>query len=105
MFLVSEDAVFSIAGGFSYVYQQAPPEMVAETEQWAALCERYSLKLPAVAMAFSALPVCVKKVVIGCSSPLDVEDCVSHCHPDVVVPTELWAEAQQLGLLPRWLKF
>eukprot|EP01047_Picozoa_sp_COSAG01_P071509 COSAG01_NODE_11119_length_2003_cov_0.986870_3_plen_312_part_00 len=94
-----------LAGGFSYLYREAPPEMVAKTEQWAALCERYSLKLPAVAMAFSALPVCVKKVVIGCSAPSDVQDCVSHCHPDIVVPTELWAEAQKLGLLPRWLKF
>ena len=94
-----------LAGGFSYVYQEAPPEMVAKTAKWEQLCHRYNLPLPAVAMAFSALPTCVKKVVIGCSSPSDVEDCVSHCDSAVVVPTELWVEAQQLGLLPAWLKF
>ncbi len=94
-----------LAGGFSYVYQEAPPEMVAKTKNWAALCGRYNLKLPAVAMAFSSLPACVKKVVIGCSVPSDVEDCVSHCQPDTIVPTELWVEAQKLGLLPGWLSF
>lgn len=94
-----------LAGGFSYVYQEAPSEMVTKTKRWAQLCERYDLTLPAVAMAFSALPACVKKVVIGCSSPSDVEDCVSYCGSDIVVPTALWVEAQNMGLLPAWLKF
>jgi hypothetical protein len=41
----------------------------------------------------------------GCSSPSDVEDCVSHCQTGTAVPKELWLEAQQLGLLPAWLNF
>ena len=42
-----------LAGGFTFVYAEAPEEMVEATQRWRELCDSYSLPLPAVAMAFS----------------------------------------------------
>ena len=52
-----------LAGGYTFVYGEAPAEMVAKRDQWSELCSSYSLPLPAVAMAFSALPASVAKAV------------------------------------------
>ena len=92
-----------LAGGFTFVYAEAPEEMVEATQRWRELCDSYSLPLPAVAMAFSHMPACVDRVVVGCSSVSDVEDCVGHCEQlqqEGGVPAALWREAQAAGLLP-----
>ena len=105
--LVARSGTFAtglLAGGYTFVYGEAPAEMVAKRDQWSELCASFSVALPAVAMAFSALPAVVAKVVVGCSSQSDVEDCASHCQ-GTAVPKELWVEAQALGLLPDWMRF
>ena len=88
-----------LAGGDTYVYAKAPDEIVSRAQRWKQLAQKFGLELPAVAMAFSHLPACVTKVVIGCSSPEEVRHCV-RLLPETAVPAALWKEAQASGLLP-----
>ena len=84
--------------------REAPTEILDRTEKWRALCHTYAVSLPAAAMAFSALPSCVDKVVIGCSSVEDVEDCIELCQ-NTDIPVSFWREAQSQGLLPTYFDF
>jgi D-threo-aldose 1-dehydrogenase len=93
-----------LAGG-STVYAagadngQAPSEeLVQRAAGWAALAAEHGLALPAVAMAFAALPRCVTRVVVGMSSPEDVEENV-RLLPQTAVPLELWRQAKARRLL------
>ena len=91
-----------LAGGVT-VYAASGPkpteELQARASGWAKLADEHGLALPAVAMAFAALPRCVTKVVVGCSSAEDVEEDVALL-PQTAVPAEMWREAKRRGLLP-----
>ena len=50
-----------LTGGDTYAYQVAPPEKVASAAKWKAVAENHGVSLPAVAIAFAALPVRTKK--------------------------------------------
>ena len=43
------------------------------------------MSLPAVAMAFAALPACVARVVIGCSAAAEVEANIAHMEQSAMV--------------------
>ena len=57
----------------------APPEMVEKVRKWEDLSTKHGVSLPAVAMAFAALPACVARVVIGCSKAEEVESNLAFC--------------------------
>ena len=78
--------------------QKPATELQELAAGWAELAEEHGLALPAVAMAFAALPKCVTKVVVGCSSVEDIEEDV-RLLPQTAVPLELWQEAKRRGLL------
>eukprot|EP01043_Picozoa_sp_COSAG02_P028884 COSAG02_NODE_1773_length_10980_cov_8.196765_2_plen_377_part_00 len=94
-----------LAGG-STVYAagadngQAPSdELLQRVDGWRRLTEEHGVALPAVALAFAALPRCVTRVVVGMSSPADVEENVELLRTTGSIPTALWRQAKERGLL------
>lgn len=59
-----------LVGGVTYLYSEdrVTKELRQRTDEWSELAEEHGLSLPAVAVAFAALPACVTKVVIGLST-------------------------------------
>lgn len=96
-----------LAGG-STVYAAGadngqPPsdELLQRVEGWRRLAEEHGLPLPAVALAFAALPRCVTRVVVGMSSPADVHENIDLLRTTASVSPELWWHAKERGLLDR----
>lgn len=88
-------------GGSTLRYSTAPADALAKVARWEQLATEYSLPLPAVALAFALLPAAVTDVAIGCRTPEEVERNVALLQYSV--PGQLWADAQNRGLLPAWL--
>lgn len=70
---VHNAAIFAsglLAGGVTYLYSadRVTDELRRRTDAWSDLAAEHGLSLPAVAVAFAALPACVTKVVIGLST-------------------------------------
>ena len=89
-----------LVGGNHYKYAPAPPEIIERREQWLALSEKHGMPLPAVAIAFALLPTVVEKAAIGVKSPDGARMNVEWLQAASRVPSELWVEAQSMGLLP-----
>ena len=81
-------------------YGVAPPEIVEKVRQWEALASAHGVSLPAVAMAFAALPACVARVVIGCSKGEEVKTNLRYLEESAAVPSALFRAAKAAGLLP-----
>jgi aryl-alcohol dehydrogenase-like predicted oxidoreductase len=60
-----------------YAYAEAPEEMIQNTKAWGDLAAAHGVSLPAVAVAFGALPECVEKLVIGMASAEEVAENVA----------------------------
>eukprot|EP01045_Picozoa_sp_COSAG04_P008744 COSAG04_NODE_491_length_13463_cov_5.877432_15_plen_81_part_00 len=60
-------------GGDTYAYQPAEESMVAKARAWGELAEAHGVSLPAVALAFCALPECVERLVIGIATIEELE--------------------------------
>ena len=86
-------------GGDLYAYRKARPELVERAERWRALAAKHGHSLPAVAIAFAALPRCVSRVVLGMASAAEVEANMAWVAESAKVGPALWAEAQATGLL------
>lgn len=74
-------------------HQEAPPEMRDKARQWRKLSERHDVQLPAVALAFAALPAIVERVVLGMATKAQAarkpwpltSTCVPHaCHISLI---------------------
>ena len=63
-----------LAGGYTYAYAVAEPEMVERRDRWAALAAQFGVELPAVAFAFASAPAVVAKLVVGPATPEQVAD-------------------------------
>ena len=81
-------------------YGVAPPEIVEKVRQWEDLASSHDVSLPAVAMAFAALPAVVARVVIGCSKGEEVKNNLQFLDESAAVPSILFREAKDAGLLP-----
>ena len=88
-----------LAGGFTYAYNLAPPEMVALRDRWAALASKHDIELPIVAFAFAFAPAAVTHLVVGPVSPEQLDDNLRWGAAVERVPSELWDEAKDVGLL------
>lgn len=88
-----------LVGGDTYAYKKAPPEMVERAQAWRALAAKHGCSLPAVAIAFAALPVCVSRVVLGMASSKQVDENMRWVAEAAKVPPAIWAEAKAAGLL------
>merc|ERR1712187_251507 len=88
-----------LVGGTDYAYKTAPAEMVQKTSQWRSLAEQHGVSLPAVAIAFAALPKCVTRLVIGMSNPEQVRQNLLWIAESNKVSPRIWTDALHLGLL------
>ena len=62
-----------LVGGDTYAYQVAPAEMITKARRWGELATAHGFSLPAVALAFCALPECVERLVIGIATVEELE--------------------------------
>ena len=81
-----------------YNYAQAPPEVVARARQIAAVCNEFDVALPAAALAFSLRHPAVQAVVVGASSPEQMQQNLDRAAD--VIPEELWSALAERGLIP-----
>jgi D-threo-aldose 1-dehydrogenase len=68
--------------------------------RWRELAEAHGHALPAVAIAFAALPACGARVVLGFSTPEQVGETMGWVREASRVGGAVWEEAKRLGLLP-----
>src|SRR5262249_3162094 len=87
-----------LAGGAYYNYQKAEEDMVKRREQLSAICNRYRIPLPAVALQFAAGHPVVASVVVGARSAGEVEEIVRW--NALSIPPDLWAELRSGGFIP-----
>jgi D-threo-aldose 1-dehydrogenase len=79
-----------LAGGTTFDYDTAPPVVVARVEQLREICARHGVPLQAAAVQFPLRHPAVAAVVVGCSTPEEVEEDV---HLSTVeIPEPLWNE-------------
>lgn len=83
--------------GRTYNYSDAPPELAGRANRIAEVCARYGVTLPEAAIALPAAHPAVASVVLGASSPAQVE--ANAARAAVRVPAELWTDLVAEGLL------
>ena len=79
-----------IAGGTTFDYEAAPPEIVERVEALREICARYGVPLPAAAVQFPLRHPAVVTVLVGCRTPGEIAEDVRLARLDV--PDELWSE-------------
>ncbi|HEX2132974.1 MAG TPA: aldo/keto reductase [Actinophytocola sp.] len=87
----------SATPGHTYDYAQAPTELVDRATRIAEVCARHGVTLPEAAIALPAAHPAVASVVLGASSPAQVES--NAARAAARVPAALWAELVAEGLL------
>ena len=84
-----------LAGGSTFDYAQASPEVVARRDELQRLCARWDVPLAAAAIQFPLRHAAVTTVLVGARTPLEIaEDARLLVSP---VPDELWAELDPPG--------
>ena len=63
-----------LAGGSTYDYRPASPEIVSRVEQLAKVCTSYDVPLKAAAMRFPTTHPAVTTVLIGCATAAEVRE-------------------------------
>ncbi len=79
-----------LAGGTTFDYAAAPPEVVARVRALRETCARHGAPLEAAAVQFPARHPAVRTVLVGCRSPAEVEEDVRLAA--LPLPDALWAE-------------
>jgi D-threo-aldose 1-dehydrogenase len=79
-----------LAGGDTFDYESAPPEVVARVGRLRETCARHGVPLPAAAVQFPLRHPAVATVLIGCRTPEEVAEDVRLANLDV--PDALWEE-------------
>jgi D-threo-aldose 1-dehydrogenase len=78
-----------LAGGGTFDYEAAPPDVVARARGLAQICERFDAPLEAAAVQFPSRHAAVASVLVGCRSAEEVEEDVRLA--SVELTDELWA--------------
>ena len=87
-----------LAGGGTFNYAPAPPDLVARRDRIAALCAAHGVAVKAAALQFCAAPAEVACVIPGGRTAAEVaENARLIAQP---IPTALWAELRAQGLIP-----
>jgi D-threo-aldose 1-dehydrogenase len=79
-----------IAGGTTFDYEAALPEIVERVERLREICARHGVPLPAAALQFPLRHPAVVTVLVGCRTPGEIAEDVRLAGLDV--PDELWSE-------------
>lgn len=88
-----------LVGGDTYAYKEAPTAKRELAADWATLAAEHGLSLPAVAIAFAALPSCVTRIVLGMATSEQVRQNLEWVREAGMVPPQLWLDAQRRGLV------
>lgn len=81
-----------LAGGDTFDYEKAPPEVVRRVERLNEICARHGAPLPAAAVQFPLRHPAVACVLVGCRTPDEVTEDVGLVAWEV--PDALWRELQ-----------
>jgi D-threo-aldose 1-dehydrogenase len=79
-----------LAGGTTYDYGAAPPEVIARATKLDDVCARHGVPLAAAAVQFPLRHPAIDTVLVGCRSPAEVEEDVRLSQLEL--PPELWDE-------------
>jgi D-threo-aldose 1-dehydrogenase len=79
-----------LAGGTTFDYEAASPEVVARVEGLRGTCTRHGVPLPAVAVQFPLRHPAVTCALVGCRTPAEVAEDVRLA--DLELPAALWDE-------------
>jgi aryl-alcohol dehydrogenase-like predicted oxidoreductase len=79
-----------LAGGSTYDYEAAPPEVLAARARMAEACARHGVPLAAAAVQFPLRHPAVSSVLVGARSPAEIEEDVRLL--ELRIPEELWGE-------------
>jgi D-threo-aldose 1-dehydrogenase len=79
-----------LAGGTTFDYRPAPPELLDRAARLEAVCARYDVPLAAAALQFPLRHPAVASVLLGPRSPVQLAQSLDLL--DVPVPAGLWAE-------------
>jgi D-threo-aldose 1-dehydrogenase len=79
-----------LAGGTTFDYRPAPPEMLARVARLEEICAGYGVPLRAAALRFPLRHPAVASVVVGCRSAAEVDDNADLL--DLDIPDALWDE-------------
>jgi len=82
-----------LAGGDTFDYLPAPPELVDRARVLDAACERRGVPLLAAALQFPLRHPAVETVLVGARSVRQLDSCLDAL--ELPVPDELWAELDQ----------
>jgi D-threo-aldose 1-dehydrogenase len=82
-----------LAGGTTFHYTAAPPEVVARKDALERMCARYDVPLAAAALQFPIRHAAVTSVVVGARSAAEIEEDVRLF--DLPIPDALWAELDE----------
>jgi D-threo-aldose 1-dehydrogenase len=81
-----------LAGGSTFHYTAAPPEIVARRDELADICARHGVPLAAAALQFPLMHEAVTGVVVGARSAAEIEEDVRLF--DLPIPDALWEELE-----------
>ncbi|WP_182880028.1 aldo/keto reductase [Microbispora triticiradicis] len=84
-----------LAGGGTYDYAAAPPEVLDRAREMARVCESYGVPLPAAALRFPHRHPAVDTVLIGARSAEEITEDLELAAADI--PDALWDDLEGLG--------
>jgi D-threo-aldose 1-dehydrogenase len=73
-----------------YMYEDAPPSLLARARQMEAICKRYGVPLTAAALQFSLRDPRITSTIVGISRPERITETIRLA--EFPTPAELWAE-------------
>jgi len=85
--------------GATYLYQEAPPEIMERTRRIEAVCARHGVPLAAAALQFAAFHPAVATVVVGMRNATDLQQNAAYFRHGI--PPALWEELKHEGLIAR----
>jgi len=86
-----------LAGGSTYNYAPAPPEIRERVRRIEAVCRSHSVPLPAAALQFPLTHAAVASVIPGAKAPAEVEANMKLLQQPI--PATLWRDLKSEGLL------
>ena len=87
-----------LAGGTTFNYEAASPEMVVRARAIAGICARHGVDLKAAALQFCAAHPQVAAVIPGARTAAEAAENAMLMQADI--PPSLWVDLRQAGLLP-----
>ena len=87
-----------LAGGTTFNYEPAKPDMVARSDAIRAICQRHGTDIKAAALQFCAAHPVVAAAIPGPRTAAEVQQ--NAALMQAKVPSALWSDLRRAGLLP-----